>query len=394
MSLIVLPTAIVISTPLNCNYCQTINNTHLCGDHTNTLPDPKLNWKWVTKECTLNGSVSPFMLYFPYILLLMAFTLFILEKFFKKSFKNSSKLENLYTIYMNIKSQTDPREEGHGNDIQRKLIEATENLKNSGTFFRSYVFKTILELAVSTFFITIIFLFLLPSLQEEDTIYCRLHSKFWYECAGHPRQFYLIILYITTTITSAYISCNLYNLVWLVTPSLGSLSSFMSNYSRIMKAEDESQCSTVVNVYYDNRDLRLLLDFFSISSGIAPALAILAAVDQDYLLALKPSILSVSQTDSRVKLSFQAPNSIEYKSLTKMPKIDVKIIAEMVSSTEDNFDLLSDDGNDAIDIDITSDQIFYKTFPVIKNRTYNLLVSLVINGEVVSQDKKIVKTDK
>ena len=142
LSLIVLPTAIVISTPLNCNFCQTINSTNLCGDsYTNALPDPKLSWKWLMKECTLNGSVSPFMLYFPYILLMMALSLFLVEKFFKKSFENSKKLEDLYLVYLNMKSQSHQSEEKDVSEASRNLIEVKESLKSSGMFFKSYIFK-------------------------------------------------------------------------------------------------------------------------------------------------------------------------------------------------------------------------------------------------------------
>ena len=72
----------------------------------------------------------------------------------------------------------------------------------------------------------------------------------------------------------------MYNLVWLATPSLGSLSSFMSKYSQVLRYEDMTQNSSVLELYYGSKDLRLLLDFLSISSGVAPALAILAAIDQ------------------------------------------------------------------------------------------------------------------
>ena len=73
---------------------------------------------------------------------------------------------------------------------------------------------------------------------------------------------------------------NIYNLIWLITPSLGSLSNFMSRYSRMMQEESPGYQSSILDVYYGNRDLRLLLDFFSISSGVAPALLILASLDQ------------------------------------------------------------------------------------------------------------------
>ena len=141
LSLIVFPTAIIISTPINCNFCQTIKSTPLCGsNYSNTSPDPNLNWKWVMKECTLNGSVSPFMLYFPYILLFMAFSLFLVENFFKKSFKNSKKLEDLFLVYMNIKNQKTYEEQGFI-ETQRHLIEVKERITKCSMFFKSYLFK-------------------------------------------------------------------------------------------------------------------------------------------------------------------------------------------------------------------------------------------------------------
>ena len=54
----------------------------------------------------------------------------------------------------------------------------------------------------------------------------------------------------------------------------------MSNYSRVLNEEDPDYHSSVLDVYYKNRDLRLLLDFFSISAGVAPALLILASLDK------------------------------------------------------------------------------------------------------------------
>ena len=70
---------------------------------------------------------------------------------------------------------------------------------------------------------------------------------------------------------------NLYNLLWLAVPSFGSLSTFMSNFSSQLKLNNSSE--ELLDVYYKNKDLRLLLDFFSISSGIAPSIGILAALD-------------------------------------------------------------------------------------------------------------------
>ena len=54
----------------------------------------------------------------------------------------------------------------------------------------------------------------------------------------------------------------------------------MASYSQLLKSEEDDQTCSVLDLYYGSRDLRLLLDFFSISSGVAPALAILADIDQ------------------------------------------------------------------------------------------------------------------
>ena len=71
--------------------------------------------------------------------------------------------------------------------------------------------------------------------------------------------------------------------------------------------------------------------------------------------------------------------------------MDVKIFAEMISNKEDGVELLSDDANDTLDIN--ADGILIKTFPGIEGRSYTLCVNTVINGEVVSQDKKRLKLE-
>ena len=48
----------------------------------------------------------------------------------------------------------------------------------------------------------------------------------------------------------------------------------------MLRDEDHAYQASVSDIYYGNRDLHLLLDYFCISSGVAPSLAILAAVDQ------------------------------------------------------------------------------------------------------------------
>ena len=75
-----------------------------------------------------------------------------------------------------------------------------------------------------------------------------------------------------------------------------------------------------------------------------------------------------------------------------MPNVDVQIFAEIFSNEEVHSENVSDEANDFLDN--TSNKIFNKTFPVVKDRGYTMMVSVVINGEMVSHDKKFVKIDK
>ena len=89
----------------------------------------------------------------------------------------------------------------------------------------------------------------------------------------------------------------------------------------MLEEVDPGYHASGLDVYYTNRDLRLLFDFFSISSGVAPAIGILASVDkvrfighlyhsyqatpQSFWLSLRPSIMDTSLAGGMVKLSYK-----------------------------------------------------------------------------------------
>ena len=71
--------------------------------------------------------------------------------------------------------------------------------------------------------------------------------------------------------------------------------------------------------------------------------------------------------------------------------MEVKIFAEIVSSNAKDLEMFSEDVDNTLDV--SSENIFYKNFPAINGRKYTVLVSTVVNGEVVSQDRKVVKVE-
>ena len=80
--LIVLPTAIINGTPLDCTLCQ----PGICHPNITRETDPGYNVWWVKKHCTFTA-INEFVLYFPYSLLIMAFVIVLIERFFVTIFK-------------------------------------------------------------------------------------------------------------------------------------------------------------------------------------------------------------------------------------------------------------------------------------------------------------------
>ena len=112
----------------------------------------------------------------------------------------------------------------------------------------------------------------LPVLKHANAIVCDVHS-FFFECSGQPAQFYVYCLYITVIITIAYILCNIYNLLWLIFPCFGKLRRLMLAYKRNLRdssggeeVDEKEMLGNLYDIYYNNRDLRLLLDLLATSS--------------------------------------------------------------------------------------------------------------------------------
>ena len=114
LGVVLVPTAIITGTPLDCTYCvQDFCGANATDTFTNVGKEPPgfNNW-WVKKFCTFNGAVDNFLLYYPYFLLMIALILFALEKFFHKVFQAGNKLEKFYSLLVKDKylGSSDPEE--------------------------------------------------------------------------------------------------------------------------------------------------------------------------------------------------------------------------------------------------------------------------------------------
>ena len=326
LGLLTVPTSIITSgTPLDCNFCK----GDICkglGEEFNKTPpagkedDPGFNAWWVKKYCT-QTAVDEFILYFPFILLLMALFLVLIENSFIKIFKAGLKLDMIYGLLVKDQlldaknekidnvDEVDGTSAAVADDLgnTKAALEVSHSFTEVSNFFFSYLVRTACELVVAGGLLAILLWKGLPILQKEKFIFCDVHG-FQYECAGHPQEFYIIVLLIALACLFAYLICTVYNLMWLLIPNMSPLSRVMKRYKQhvLQKATREVTHSfteaellgELYHVYYNNRDLKLLLNLLTCSSGIAPSIRILSLFDADFRAKSEVRNLSVNRSES------------------------------------------------------------------------------------------------
>ena len=247
VGVVLIPSAIVTGTPLDCNFCppKSSSNNHCVND--DNVTNPKFNAWWTKKFCTYNGTVHPFLLHFPYFILLIALTLYTLEKLFQRGFKSSKKINKLYRL---VKRQMSLDDDTEGPvavlDSRFEALELSYSLAKGRSYFYSYLARTVVEGLVALTLLVCMLLKGLRILDEARNLTCDVHG-YNYECHGIPVTFYLFSLYVTVALTGVYTLCNLYNLLWLLFPCFGSFSRLMNSYIKIKARVDHS----ISRTFYD-----------------------------------------------------------------------------------------------------------------------------------------------
>ena len=91
-------------------------------------------------------------------------------------------------------------------------------------------------------------------------------------------QFYQAALILTLVILLCYVCLAVFNLYWILGGNKGALSMVMASYYQLKKSrgdvklDDRDLMGNLWDIYYTNRDLRMLLNLLTESSGIAPSL--------------------------------------------------------------------------------------------------------------------------
>ena len=121
------------------------------------------------------------VLYYPFILLVIATTLIMVDQpFVLKLFKSVS-LEEIWRLVV-VESEESPH-------IQRQRLQHAMSVSSSG-YFISYLSRTLLSLLLSLLPISLLSLYLADL--DSGVYKCLVHDIYYYECAGIPAQLYKV----------------------------------------------------------------------------------------------------------------------------------------------------------------------------------------------------------
>ena len=233
--------------------------------------------------CTQHA-ISQFTQYFPYILLILPVVLVGIERFFNRLFSSNTQIEGLSALISAAKraeideTVTKTNDTTHVNDTV-KTVEVRQSFKEHGNFYKNYMIRTLFEFLVAAGLTSYLWLTGIIEIQRDLNPICKIH-KTNYECSGVPTQFYLYVLVFALVMLGIYLISTFFTICWLLCPGWGVLAQFMKDYEKLLRRAAEKQdtgqrhnreelLGELSDIYYDNSDLRLLLDLLAATTGLA-----------------------------------------------------------------------------------------------------------------------------
>merc|ERR1711915_349557 len=361
LGIIIAPTSLVLGTTIDCTFCK---NDH-CGAYINTKDDPSLNLLFIKRYCSLEGPLSPIILYFPYILLIIGTVLVMIDRPFVMILFKSYNMEEMFNLLV----VDDPNSATY--DAHKEVRELKNVMSSNGSnYFKSYLLRTTVSLIVSSFPIVIFVYYW--HVFDSGVLYCYVHERYWYECSGHPVQFYMIVMAIVEVLLALYFLLNMYNLAWVLLPGFSKLRSIMNVYKKTLKSHGELE-----QFYYNNRDVQLLLNLLGCSSGVSGPMRSLALIDKDFCYACLPQLesclTSPSETSKMVARISIKKESLLYH-LNKKTSMRLSFITE-------------EDGGGSVPFFLQSDASYEAVLNTDSSLTKSLMVKTLVDGKIIASEK-------
>lgn len=373
LAIIVAPSSMIFASPLACQYCQ------YCGWQSE---EKAFNQQFVNKYCVHNG-LHPFVVWFPHVLLLVGALLVLIDRPFVAILFKSFNVDEMYRLLV----LDEPHRTLQDLDRKKNAYEVQSCMYNCGRYYAAFLLRIIVSLAVSgTFFSILVYYYweynnyyyyyeYHPNALTDRDFQCYVDGQY-YTCTGHPTEFYMIIVLLCAVLLAVYILMNFWNLIWLLFPRMNSLCQVMHWFKL---ASSGSQSDVMKVLYYNNRDVRLLLSLLSSSSGIALPLRSLALLDPILNKSLMPDLQSIDElqnSDGRrfVRLRFELVKNSLLHYITRMRRYKVTFLLHHPDVPGIFMDFSS-----VIEFDIPGDLEFYQL-------NGPATVSTLIGGKIVGSE--------
>ena len=287
-AILVLQTDVVKGTTMDCTFCQ----ENYCRDangqtYNNTLEDPKFNWKWIRQECSA-PELDP-VRYYPYILIVQAILLLVSKRVTLRFFISERKMNKLYEFVTAVfwEEKTDK-------EFDVDVMNVKNMFRDSCDYYYGYLFQTLSLLTLASGFIFNVYYGEHWSIFHKANHYiCTLHLHYYYECHGMPFFLYLCSFYAASVLMTLLILLQIINILWLCFPYRNKLFREMRNYKKNLrenlpeerkkknnKENKKELLGDLYDIYYNGKDLALLLNLLQSSSGIAESLLIMTVLDK------------------------------------------------------------------------------------------------------------------
>jgi len=233
IALILYPTSIISNAPLECTICKEKNcnfeampSSYVPYNGTDSA-GPYNIW-WVKKYCTFHGKtgVEEFILYFPYILLIVPLLMILIENCFIRLFHWKDKVELLYNLLVKDilpKKCGDSME--NATSLEKRIIEISNSFTEESNLNISYHLQTITKLIMTSGLLSwIIYRTAKIALKGSNvgSVICEVY-EYWYECTGHPQMLYVYCAILACILLVTHIILNTLNLGWLIFPNIGNM---------------------------------------------------------------------------------------------------------------------------------------------------------------------------
>ena len=86
---------------------------------------------------------------------------------------------------------------------------------------------------------------------------------------------------MTLFFLALYLGLTFFNLLWLISNPMRPLTQAMHLFKDKFKVSDTDSIDELYDLYYNNKDLQLLLDLLASKSGITPCLKLLSILDKN-----------------------------------------------------------------------------------------------------------------